>query len=576
MKAGFPPDKAAIMAAITMPESSGDLNAYNPKDPHGGSFGIAQINGVHPGARDTMGNLDLSMQKAFEISKGGADFTPWSGYTSGAYRSYLPTGGTGQGRTAPSMGAPPRSAQGGDTVGAGGYRYDIGSDEARAATGQAPGGQQMAQAGPQTATDAGPQDDLQAQIAKIPLPSPPDLHLDEVRRRISATGARWEDKERMLQNYIAQRGPQARAAYEQAMEQYKVNVGVAEKEWAERNKQRDRASEGGSLIERPEGTYREKGGIATPVTIAGTGQPLGPATRLGTGAAGGKTSHNVEVTDADGKVIFSGSAHQGPQGWISDKDQQSVQIPESGNIKILGTGGQGRQAAQQIQSMVGASSELVGEARNLMELPSTATAGVFQGLQGIPAAQLGDTLKRTLANKLTPEESTDLATSFQGVARSLATIEAQGRATGLVGLTGMSQGLIPQTNDTIGNIWRKYATLRQIMERNIDAIQASPNASPEQKGLLKKLRTEMESVIPFTVSDVNKMQHGDAQSFSQAAQKAGLGRGGTGGPPPEAVEALRNDKRSTAQQDFDAIFGAGAAARALGGGAVPAATPGAL
>jgi hypothetical protein len=543
-QAGFAPDKAPLMAAIAMGESRGNPAAHNNNPAtRDDSYGLTQINALAHGpvAREAL-DPKRAFELAYGISKGGTDFSPWSVYKSGAYRSYLPAGGTGQDRTSPT---------------------DAGA-------------QQMAQAGPQTATDAGPQGDLQAQIANIPLPSPPDLHLDEVRRRINATGARWEDKERMLQNYIAQRGPQAKAAYDQAMEQYKVRVGVVEKEWAERNKQRDRASEGGSLIERPEGTYREKGGIATPVTVAGTGQPLGPATRLGTGAAGGKTSHNVEVTDADGKVIFSGSAHQGPQGWISDKDQQSVQIPESGNIKILGTGGQGRQAAQQIQSMVGASSELVGEARNLMELPSTATAGVFQGLQGIPAAQLGDTLKRTLANKLTPEESTDLATSFQGVARSLATIEAQGRATGLVGLTGMSQGLIPQTGDTIGNIWRKYATLRQIMERNIDAIQASPNASPEQKGLLKKLRTEMESVIPFTVSDVNKMQHGDAQSFSQAAQKAGLGRGGTGGPPPEAVEALRNDKRPTAQQDFDAIFGAGAAVKALGGGAVPAATPGAL
>jgi hypothetical protein len=49
-----------------------------------------------------------------------------------------------------------------------------------------------------------------------------------------------------------------------------------------------------------------------------------------------------------------------------------------------------------------------------------------------------------------------------------------------------------------------------------------------------------------------------------------------GGPPSEAVQMLRNDKSPDAQKNFDAIFGAGAAAKALGGGAVPAATPGAL
>jgi hypothetical protein len=257
-------------------------------------------------------------------------------------------------------------------------------------------------------------------------------------------------------------------------------------------------------------------------------------TRLQSGS--GRASQNVEVTDGEGKVIFSGSARQTPQGWVADKDQQQVPVPDDGNIKIIGRGGQGRQAAAQIQSMIGASSELVGETRNLMELPSTAVAGIFQGVQSVPAPKLGEAVARTLANKLTPEEATDLATSFQGVARSLATIEAQGRATGLVGLTGMSQGLMPQTGDTTGNILRKMATLRQIMERNIDAIEASPNASAEQKKLLKNLRGEMGTVVPFTVSEVNKLQHGDQETVMAAAKKFGLAGGQKGGgQEPEEI-----------------------------------------
>jgi hypothetical protein len=258
--------------------------------------------------------------------------------------------------------------------------------------------------------------------------------------------------------------------------------------------------------------------------------------RLGAGRA----SRNVEVTDGEGKVLFSGSAHQGQGGWIADKDQQPVNVPEDANIKILGTGGQGKQAAAQIQSMIGSSSELVGEARNLMELPGTSVAGIFQGLQSVPAHEMGEALKRTLANKVTPEEQTDLTTSFQGVARSLATIEAQGRATGLVGLTGMSQGLMPQTGDTKGNVLRKMATLRQIMERNIDAIEASPNASVDQKKLLKNLKGEMAQVIPFTVSDVNKLQHGDTESMLGMAKNYGLA-GGAGGDSIPVPDDLKSD-----------------------------------
>ncbi len=203
--------------------------------------------------------------------------------------------------------------------------------------------------------------------------------------------------------------------------------------------------------------------------------------------------------------------------------------------------------------MIGSSSELVGEARNLMELPSMAVAGIFQGVQSIPAASLGEAVQRSLANKLTPEESTDLATSFQGVARSLATIEAQGRATGLVGLTGMSQGLMPQTGDTMGNYLRKMATLRQIMERNIDAIQASPNASAEQKKLLKNLVSEMETVIPFTVSEVNKLQHGDRETVMQAAKKFGLA-GGAGGDSLPVPDELKGDPDGQAYEKDGATW----------------------
>jgi hypothetical protein len=277
--------------------------------------------------------------------------------------------------------------------------------------------------------------------------------------------------------------------------------------------------------------------------------------------AAGKTSRNVEVTDSEGKTVFRGSAHQSPEGWVADKDQKPVPIPDGGNIKLLGTG-EGRQAAAQIQSMIGSTAEVVGEARNLMALPATSVAGIFQGLQSIPADKMGDALKRTLANKLTPEESTDLTTSFQGVARALATIEGQGRATGLVGLTKLSAGLMPQTGDTVGNMLRKYATIRQIVERNTEAIEASPSIGAEQKALLKKLKGELEDAIPFTVAEVNKWQHGDTESVTGMAKRLGIGKGAAA--PPEAVADLKRDPSPARQKQFDEVFGPGAAAKALG------------
>jgi len=88
-RAGFPdPDLAA---AVAMAESGGKSDAVN-STPRELSVGLWQINlKAHP-------KYDLKIlkiarrnaQAAFEISKGGTDWTPWSTFTSGAYKRYLP------------------------------------------------------------------------------------------------------------------------------------------------------------------------------------------------------------------------------------------------------------------------------------------------------------------------------------------------------------------------------------------------------------------------------------------------------------------------------------------------------
>ena len=83
--------------AIAMAESSGNPQADNTTDPHGGSFGLWQINGVHaPGGNATpswineMFNPMNNAAEAYSVSSQGTNFQPWSTYTSGAYQQYLP------------------------------------------------------------------------------------------------------------------------------------------------------------------------------------------------------------------------------------------------------------------------------------------------------------------------------------------------------------------------------------------------------------------------------------------------------------------------------------------------------
>jgi hypothetical protein len=107
LRKGFPAEGAPIMAATIMAESGGNPSAanLNPSDP-GGSYGLTQINaGAHgPKAKEALGNPDRAVELAYDISKGGTDFSPWTAYKTGAYKRFLPQGGAAPAAAAPAGG----------------------------------------------------------------------------------------------------------------------------------------------------------------------------------------------------------------------------------------------------------------------------------------------------------------------------------------------------------------------------------------------------------------------------------------------------------------------------------------
>lgn len=89
--AGFSGQSANTITAIALAESGGNPYAVNAADP-GGSYGITQINGAAHGSATALsayGNPQTAMDLAYQISKGGQDFSAWSSYNSGAYKQYL-------------------------------------------------------------------------------------------------------------------------------------------------------------------------------------------------------------------------------------------------------------------------------------------------------------------------------------------------------------------------------------------------------------------------------------------------------------------------------------------------------
>ncbi len=122
-QAGFDPASAVIAAAIAAGESGlnpaavGDVTLQDAT--WGPSVGLMQVRTLKADTgtgrtrditvlRDPLAN----MQAAYEISHGGRDWTPWSVYTSGKYRTFL-----GQARDAAAVA--PRTIPGATVVPAG-------------------------------------------------------------------------------------------------------------------------------------------------------------------------------------------------------------------------------------------------------------------------------------------------------------------------------------------------------------------------------------------------------------------------------------------------------------------------
>jgi hypothetical protein len=98
--AGFTPAQARTMAEIELAESGGNLTALGDVGLEdatwGPSYGVAQVRTLKRqtgtgGVRDIsylaggLGNQDAA---AYEISRHGADFSPWTTYRTGAYTRY--------------------------------------------------------------------------------------------------------------------------------------------------------------------------------------------------------------------------------------------------------------------------------------------------------------------------------------------------------------------------------------------------------------------------------------------------------------------------------------------------------
>jgi len=190
------------------------------------------------------------------------------------------------------------------------------------------------------------------------------------------------------------------------------------------------------------------------------------------------------------------------------------------DLKISG----GRESVYVQRMMMGAN-QAAKDLANVVQLPLTASTGVFGGRR--QGAGLLDAGKEVLANKATGQEAQAYNAMATGFQRSLAQIESAGLMPS-GSLTHQMDAVLFKEGDTNLTKLHKLAQTRQIVEAGMEVIEANPRVTPEEKAKVKEVLASIRKSVPFTHSDLIRLQV--AQETSPAVTLKSVIEGGGAAP----------------------------------------------
>lgn len=178
------------------------------------------------------------------------------------------------------------------------------------------------------------------------------------------------------------------------------------------------------------------------------------------------------------------------------------------------------------QRVLSSANEAASAIKNITELPTTVSTGLFGTGTG-PGPSLLGSAKNALVNKLAPQEVQDYSTMLPGLGRNLATIETSGLAP-QGSLTGSFDSLQLKEGDTGYTKLHKLAEYRQILEKGIETNLSNPKIPEEQKDAVRQIIAATQDAIPFTHHDVTALekahQTNPGLTLQDYLQSQGLGK----------------------------------------------------
>jgi len=288
----------------------------------------------------------------------------------------------------------------------------------------------------------------------------------------------------------------------------------------------------------------------------------------------------ITVLDADNKPYLADPITRQP--IVNDKGE--VMRPGTAvSIKAQGGAAGGEASPNSLQfrynnAVAGASYRLATSISNIIELPTFAKAPGLKEMISDPAKGLTGPMERYLAQKTTPEEDRAWQQQSARLLRAAGAIEAGGRPGGLTASAMAEYGneLVKPGDSRINKIL-SMALLKQELDFAEKELKVS-GASKEQIRLAEESKAIVDKMIPYSVSDINRILRGGKSSLSSAVDKNLLDSVTNKKEfdnrmkiidrikeiPLEAKEMLMTNPTKEARDQFDAVFGKGSSYAIIG------------
>lgn len=190
---------------------------------------------------------------------------------------------------------------------------------------------------------------------------------------------------------------------------------------------------------------------------------------------------------------FTGTARQ-----IADAQNRWIAAQNKPTLNLTG----GRESVYVARMILGGN-QAAKDLANVVQLPLTASTGFFGGRK--QGSGLLDAGKEVLANTVTGQEAQSYNAMATGFQRSLAQIESAGLMPS-GSLTHQMDAVLFKEGDTNLTKMHKLAQTRQIVEAGMEVIESNPRVSPEEKVKTKNILESIRKSVPFTHSDLIKLQ----------------------------------------------------------------------